>query len=245
MLAEQFITPQSGFFSGDVHLPATSLHSLILFIADELPRWRDDPARPASTSETDLTDHLCDYLESIVYKLPGLDSFKFRTEVTDERRKSRKIDLALKPRSAKIWVGPRAYTKYQTLLPIECKILPTPNGKAIPKSKKDRDEREYVITRQATTGGIQRFKAGLHGSDHKLGAMIAYVQKETLVVWEKRVAGWIKDLAESGQQGWTEQDCLHLENSDDENGISVFVSRHKRSGKLGEIELRHLWVKMS
>ncbi|MBS1787200.1 MAG: hypothetical protein JST85_05730 [Acidobacteria bacterium] len=238
MLAEQHITPQSGFLSDDVHLPATSLHALILFIADELPRWRDDPVRPVNTSETDLTDHLCDYLESIIYKSPGFDSFRFRTEVTDERHKSRKIDLALKPRSTTIWIGPRAYTKYQTLLPIECKILPTPKGAK-------RDEREYVINRQSSTGGIQRFKAGHHGSAHKFAAMIAYVQQETLVFWEKCVAGWIKDLVESGQHGWTTKDQLHLDSKNDEQGITIFSSLHERDNDQGEIELRHLWLKMN
>ena len=73
--------------------------------------------------------------------------------------------------------------------------LPTPIGK-------DRDEREYVINRQASTGGIQRFKAGHHGSAHGLAALIAYVQKETPKFWQKRVAGWINDLVEAGQPGW-------------------------------------------
>ena len=92
------------------------------------------------------------------------------------------------------------------------------------------------------TGRIQRFKSGRHGSKHKLGAMIA---KEIIAVWDTRVTGWINDLAESDQQGWTEQDCLHLENSNNKHRISVFISRHKRSGKLGEIELRHLWEKVN
>jgi hypothetical protein len=245
MLADlKDIIPQSGFFSSDLHLPATSLYALIQFIADELPRWRDDPIRPVSTSETALTEHLCDYLESVAYKSPGLDFFKFRTEATDDRHKSRKIDLAPKPRSTTIWIGERSYTKYEILLPIECKILPTPKGKAMPKGK-DRDEREYVINRLTTTGGIQRFKAGHHGAGHTLGAMIAYLQKEPPVFWEKQVADWIKDLVKSNQPGWTTADALYLENDDEAQGIAIFRSSHTRGNGLQDIELHHLWLKMN
>lgn len=53
---------------------------------------------------------------------------------------------------------------------IECKRLPTPGGK-------DR-EREYVSGFHANgspTGGIQRFKLGLHGGQVHDAAMIGYV----------------------------------------------------------------------
>ena len=116
--------------------------------------------------------------------------------------------------------------------------LPTPIGK-------DRDEREYVINRQASTGGIQRFKAGHHGSAHGLAALIAYVQKETPKFWQKRVAGWINDLVEAGQPGWSKEDFLRLEHNNEEKRIAVYSSLHARDRDLGEIELRHLWLQMN
>lgn len=245
MLADlQDTTPQSGYLNKEVHLPATSLYALIQFIADELPRWRDDPARPINTSETALTEYLSDHLDSAARRSPGWDIFKFRTEAVDEQHKGRRIDLAPKPCGVTVWIAGRPYTQYEILLPIECKILPTPKGKATPKGN-DRDEREYVINRQATTGGLQRFKAGHHGAAHSVGAMIAYVQKEAPIFWEKRVASWIKDLVEAGQPGWSTGDILRLERSNEEKRIAVYSSLHARDGDLGEIELRHLWLQMN
>jgi len=244
MLADfQVITPQSGYLSKEIHRPETLRYALIDFITHELPRWRDDTRRPANTSETALTEYLCDHLNSVARMSSGWDIIQFRTEVVDERHKGRKIDLAPKPCGVTVWIGGRPYTQYEILLPIECKILPTPNGKATPKVN-DRDEREYVINRQATTGGIQRFKTGHHGSDHTLGAMIAYVQKDSLKLWENRIAKWITELFESGQLGWTAKDVLHLEKNDKAQGIAVFRSSHARGNGLREIELRHLWLKM-
>jgi hypothetical protein len=81
---------------------------------------------------------------------------------------------------------------------------PTPNGA-------DRDEREYVINRHGTTGGIQRFKAGNHGAGHKVGAMIAYIQQETSEFWNTRVAEWVNELIARGEQGWTAKDLLRLD----------------------------------
>lgn len=237
-------TPQSGNFRQDLHKPATFLYEVIEFIANELPRWRDDPSRPNNMAETALTEYLSDHLDTAARRSSGFDILKFRTEAVDEKHKGRKVDLAPKPCGVTVWIAGRPYTQYQILLPIECKILPTPNGKATPKGD-DRDEREYVINRQATTGGIQRFKAGHHGSAHSIGAMIAYVQKETPKFWQKRVAAWIKDLVDAAQSGWSTEDLLRLEKNDEEKKIAVYKSLPARGGNLKEIELRHLWLQMS
>ncbi len=229
---------QSGALSSDVHPVATFRYELLDFITDELPRWRDDPERPNHTSEPALTEYLCDHLSSAARKSPGWDILQFRTEVTDEQQRGRKIDLAPKPCGVTIWIGGRGYTQYDILLPIECKRLPTPPGT-------DRDEWEYVFNRRATTGGIQRFKAGHHGAAHTLGAMIAYVQEENAMLWDKRVAEWIKELVDSGQPGWTAQDLLHLEHDDKARGMTLFRSLHTRENGLQDIELRHLWLQMN
>jgi hypothetical protein len=231
-------TAQYGFLSRDVHLPAASRYALIEFIADELPRWRDRSDRKAETSEPSLTSQLCAHLNSTARHSTGWDFLQFRIEEPDETHKGRKIDLVPAPCGATVWIEGRRHTDFDSILPIECKRLPTPKGK-------DRDEWEYVFNRRATTGGIQRFKAGHHGAAHSLGAIIAYVQEETTMLWDKRVAEWIKELVDSGQPGWTAKDFLRLEHDDETLQLAIFRSSHTREGGLPEIELRHLWLKMN
>ena len=145
---------QIGSLGKDVHLSAASLDELIEFIAGELPCWRDHPDRSEKTAETALTSQLCGHLNTVARHSAGWDILQFRIEEPDEQKKGRKIDLIASACGPTIWIDGRRCTQFDTLLPIECKRLPTPKDK-------DRDEREYVINRKATTGGIQRFKASL------------------------------------------------------------------------------------
>lgn len=102
-----------------------------------------------------------------------------------------------------------------------------------------------MINRNASTGGIQRYKAGHHGAGHTLGAMIAYVQQETGKVWNTRVAEWINDLIETGNRGWTAKDLLKLEQDDTRRHVIVLSSSHEREKGLPDIALRHIWIQMN
>jgi hypothetical protein len=227
-----------GTLSRDVQRPSTFRYELLDFIAHELPRWRDRPDRPSATSETILTSQLCAHLNSAARHAAGWDMLQFRVEEPDETNKGRKIDLVPSPYGTTICIEGRVHTDFDSLMPIECKRLPTPEDK-------DRDEREYVISRFSSTGGIQRFKEGSHGAAHRLGGMIGYVQEQTTTFWEKRVAEWIDALVDSAQPGWTAKDLLHCEQTDAKLRLSVLRSSHERRNGLPEIELRHLWMEMN
>lgn len=228
--------PRSGFLDKEVHLPATSRFELIEFIIDELPRWRDRSDRKAETAETVLTSQLCAHLNSVA-RHSTWDFIQFRVEEPDEKYKGRKLDLVAAPCGVPVLIEGRRHTDFEPILPIECKRLP------IPKDK-NRDEREYVISGHSSTGGIQRFKVGHHGATHSLAAMIAYVQEETLMFWNKRIAKWIQELVKNGEQGWKKEDLLHSVGNDEIKQISVLRSMHSRSDNQEEIELRHLWLNM-
>jgi hypothetical protein len=228
---------QLGTLSSDVQKPSTFRYEVIDFIAGELPRWRDRPDRPAATAETSLTSQLCGHLNGASRHSPGFDILQFRVEEQDEQKQGRKIDLVASSCGASICVEGRRHTEFDSLMPIECKRLPTPQGNG-------RDEREYVISRYSSTGGIQRFKAGHHASTHTFGAMIGYVQEGTTAVWETRVAGWINDLT-SAEPGWTAKDLLHLGENDIARRLAVLHSFHDRQKGLSQIELRHLWIEMN
>lgn len=239
MLAN-FQHPIAGFGSlgKDVLLPTTSLYELLNFITDELPRWRDRTDRKREMSEASLSSQLCAHLNSAARHSPGWDFLQFRIEEPDEYAKGRKIDLVPAPCDSVVWIEGRRHVDFDPILPIECKRLPTPKDG-------ERDEREYVFNKHASTGGIQRFKAGHHGALHKLGAMIAYVQEETCMFWTARMTDWINSLIAVRQAGWSAKDLLNIQKDDTVRKIAVLNSSHTREKGLPDIQLRHLWIQMS
>ena len=234
--APQF-SAQLGSLTGDVQKPATFRNALIEFIASELPRWRDRSDRPRATAETSLTSQLCIHLNGASRHSQGFDILQFSVEGQDETELGRRIDLIAAPCGESVTVEGRRHTEFDTLMPIECKRLPTPKGSR-------RDEREYVISRYSAVGGIQRFKEGKHAAAHTFGAMIGYVQDGTLAFWDERVKGWIDGLA-GVEAGWTPQDTLHMDQNDSAMRLALLRSAHERKSGLPAIELRHLWIEMN
>jgi len=228
----------SGALGGDVQKPLTFLYEVIDFIAAELPRWRDRPDRANEAAETRLTSQLCGHLNSAARLAAGFDILQFRVEEPDEQDRKRTIDLVPAPCGFAIVVEGRRYVDLETLLPIECKRLPTPR-------ENNRDEREYVFSGNSTQGGIQRFKSGYHGAGHSVGAMIGYVQENTTTYWHERTDDWIRGLAAARSPGWGEDDLLQLDKYDSTLRVAILGSRHKRGTDRTEVELRHLWLQMN
>lgn len=236
MLADLSAPTHSGALGPHVHLPGASRFELIEFIASELPRWRDRSERPNETSETVLTSQLCGHLNSAA-RHSRWDFVQFRVEQADEQNKNRKIDLVPSPCGVTIVIEGRVHSDFDTILPIECKRLPTPKGT-------DRDEREYVVSRFTSMGGIQRFKAEHHGASHSVGAMIAYLQNDTPTIWIDRMKEWIKGMIDLREIGWSSSDHLVLVSNDSIQRLTLLRSNHARVSK-GTIELRHLWIAMN
>lgn len=228
---------QSGGFSPDLHRPQAWLHQLIEFIVDQLPAWRDRTGRRAVGSETHLTSQLCAHLNGIARKSHGWDILQFRIEEPDETKQSRRIDLIAAPAGEVIWVEGRRYDDFDSLLPIECKRFPTPRGR-------DRDKREYLLVANGSTGGVQRFKAGLHGAAHELAVMIAYVQENGIESWFTQIDRWIRALSRVAMAGWSHDDRLNRIRHDVGRRIAIFSSEHDREHGLSRIGLRHLWIEM-
>lgn len=238
MLANRFIRVRSGNFDETIHLPAASKTGIVEFIGKEIPRWRDFLNRPSESSETKLTEHLCNFLNSAAYCSDEWNHIQFQTETADETAGNRKIDLTVKPLACEIIIGNKRHTIFQALFPVECKRLPTPKGK-------DRDEREYVVTAKGATGGIQRFKLGHHGAEHDFAAMIGYVQQETFEYWLKKVNGWILKLSIDPGKPWNKTDIVKKLSIDSISRCYLMSSVHERSGTLNSITIRHLWIDLS
>lgn len=226
-----------GRLGDTVHRSGEWLSALVDFISGVLPAWRDDPARPNVTGETVLTAQLCARLNSLSRHSIGWDFLQFRREEPESTDSRRSIDLAVAPSGTIIWIDGREYCEYQTLLPIECKRLPTPNGS-------DRDEREYLISRFNSTGGVQRFKAGHHGADHARAAMIGYVQQHDIGHWQGQLEAWIDGIVADATFGWSLADKLALVVHNREQRLALLRSHHVRRTALSPIEIDHLWIEM-
>jgi len=232
MLADSSATAQSGQFFPGIQVPETARHELLGFIADELPRWRDAYNFSLKTSEPTLNDVLCIHLNVAARHSAAWSHVVFVKEKPDEVKGNRAIDLAA------IMVMGKRHTQSDPWLPIECKRLPTP------KERKNYDEREYVITKPRTTGGMQRFKFGYHGANHSLGAMIGYIQAEDPKHWKDKINKWILDLAAEANSGWSASDCLELTSSNSSSKTCILSSHHERNEEREDIELQHIWIEM-
>jgi len=235
MLADDRAGGAAGSLDTALYMPGTFLRSVIQFIAEQLPLWRDDPRRRPATKETTLTAQLCAFLNGAARR-EGLDELVFQPEVPDAVRGARTIDLVPVPRGRTLWIGTREYTCYDPLIPIECKRLPTPN---VPR----RERREYLHTRKKTTGGVQRFMAGHHGSDHNVGAMIGYVQSRSAPDWLTTLNHWIAALAHWSIGTWTTSDTLTLETHEVKDRRILAKSCHPRTDS-DQIVLWHLLIEM-
>jgi hypothetical protein len=228
----------AGGLDQNIHLPASWRFTLLEFIASELPKWRDDPKRPTETAETSLTSQLCAHMNSATRKSGGWDFLQFRIEEPDETLKGRRVDLVPAPSAATIWIEGREYSQYASLVPIECKRLPTPAGTT-------RDEREYLFSAHSSTGGVQRFKAGHHGAAHSVGAMIGYIQDQDVDFWTEQMRTWLENLIATKVDGWANDDELCIKRRDIAARSAFLESMHRRKGSLPAIHLHHLWIDMA
>lgn len=228
---------RSGGLSPDLHKPKAWLLQLVEFVSQQLPIWRDRPTRPHADGETVLTSQLCAHLNSTARKTAGWDVLQFRVEEPDEVHRGRRIDLVAAPAGEVMWVGGRRYEDFDPFLPIECKRLPTPAGR-------DRDKREYLRVAGGSTGGVQRFKAGHHGSTHERAIVIAYVQTNDIAHWSSRVDRWIRGFTRARIVGWSAKDRLGFTSHDRVRRAAVLTSKHDRERGLPDICLHHLWVEM-
>jgi len=207
------------------------LGSIVNFIAEHLPLWRDHPDRRQVKAERELTTQLIAFLNSAA-RSGSLDIVQFIPEAPDSVERQRSLDISVQPCGRSILVEGCRYTQFDTLLPIECKRLPMPGDHR-------RDEREYVTSSSGTSGGIQRFKLGAHGSSHSLGVMIGYIQDgRSYSLWLDAINTWLREVAREDPQ-WVGEALIAERLSD---VVHRLRSSHRRTASRSDVELRHLWI---
>ena len=157
--------------------PGTAMQKTLLFVETQLPIWRDMPGRPIAEGEEDLNSQLCKFLNAAARS----QNFSMAYFHHEERQTGRRrVDLsALSPQPL---IEGRSYFNLEPFLVLEGKRLPAPSN--------DR-EREYVTGTKTVSGGIERFKKGLHGASLRQAGMIAYIQNDSSEVWFPRINSWI------------------------------------------------------
>ncbi len=206
---------------------------ILNFIAHALPDWCLDSVRSAESAEVRLNDQLAVALDDAARQ--RFDAIAFKTETPDEISSNRALDLTVRPSNIVIVLSGRPVSRYEVLLPIECKRLPTPPGSR-------RDAREYVFSRFSTTGGIHRFKTGRHGARHQRAAMIGYVQEGGYAGWRQTINRWVTELAASDPTWQLGEVLVALTDAPVHRHRSV----HPRliPGRPAEpITLDHLWIR--
>lgn len=204
------------------------------FIERHLAAWRDDPERPRAGRERDLNSQLCKFL-NVAARKSDFAMVYFHHEEPQGARHSADFSANLADGG---WIEGRQYTKYEPILVMEGKRLPTPGSGR---------EREYVASPagEQPGGGVQRFKLGLHGAKLSIAGMVGYVQAKTCEDWLAAVNRWIDDLASSGDPLWSRDDRLDRFILDSGARVSRCESQHTRKPAASPaIRLTHLWVEM-
>ncbi len=227
-------------FNGITHgisndtLPAKTID----FVYNNLASWRDDPDRPNESAENKLNLQLCKFLDAKARN--DFPMVRFDHEEYQIGRRS--VDISASP-SELTHIGAKAYTLYNPFLVLECKRLPVPS--------KDR-EKEYITGgKYNKSGGIQRFKLGLHGGDLEIAIIIGYIQEHASKYWLHKINKWLSELSKNKSSDsclWHGNEILSIIEEDVERNISRYKSAHNRVAKYKtakDIELNHLWVLMN
>ena len=207
----------------------------ISFVRKQLPAWRDDPERPDDLSEPALNQQLVKFLDSRARN--DFAMVRFDHEEVEPKRRS--VDFSASPIET-MAIGAKQYTIYNPFLVFECKRLPAPS--------RDR-ELEYITGGINKSGGIQRFKLGLHGAKLDLVGMIGYIQKRSIRNWHHQINEWISELSNSQTEDgckWGDNEKLQKLEEDMRTGIANCLSVHNRTGSVSvEVKIQHLWVAMN
>jgi hypothetical protein len=204
------------------------------FVESELVAWRDDPDRSPEQSEERLNAQLCKFLNVAASEHFPMVLFSHEEKQTGARR----VDIAANPSRGTI-IGKVYHSIYDPFIVFEGKRLPAPS--------KDR-EREYVTGGVEKSGGIQRFKRGLHGAKQETAVIVGYIQKSSPTSWLTQLNEWIvSEAATPGvvDEQWAEDEPLAGFVHDVVNRSARSSSKHRRENSCTNIiQLCHLWIEM-
>ena len=218
--------------------PNTLLTRTTEFVYRQLADWRDDPQRPEESAEEKLNAQLCKFLNS-----RSRQSLKMAYFFHEERQTgTRRVDMSALAADGAV-IGSTYFSHYDPFLVLEGKRLPAPAGDPT-------REREYLTGGSKKSGGVQRFRLGLHGAALPRAIMIGYVQEGQSREWFDRINGWLDDLVAAGEvdgESWAAAEQLRDFAEARAKSVARSASQHPRQGDVASprIDLDHFWVRMA
>jgi hypothetical protein len=210
--------------------PHRAILVAVAFIEEYLVEFSRKYVDSAIQNEKGLTQKLCKLLNYHAKK--GFYPFWFDREHMEipERGDSPQVDIA---------VVATTYADDKSFLPIETKRLCR-----LSRVRK----KEYLVGRVENgryreCGGVERFKKGIHGRNHRFAALIGYMQERSFSYWYQAINTWLDGLiTEDARRSiqWTEKDKLKKEYV--RQHTAKYQSEHSR--RQDSIVLFHLWVNL-
>jgi len=202
---------------------------LIEFIEETLLIFQKQFKGEVDTSEEVLNEHLGKTLNYHSKALP----FIFQQETIQRQKKgqNRKVDIGVF----------KHYAETKPFFTIEAKRLTT--------SLRSNREKEYVTGSDSKklSGGIERFKHNVHGTDLTESALIGYVQKESSTHWFNKINTWINQLINDEIKSilnWTTKDLLTNTCGFKDVRLAKFVSISEKTNRT-KISLNHYFVSLN
>ena len=182
------------------------------------------PSYFQSIKDSDKEDRTSDFIIHFFQsckdiQFNGYAPYDFRPQPT-QKESNRKPDIGVYLRSE----------MPITIIEIEAKIL----------SSKSSHNKEYVCRE---TGGIERFKRGLHSSHLTECGMFGYIQTNNADHWITKINNWITELSDKNVE-WTRDEILLKSDSFSNPNVNKYCSRHQRLS-LSEIVLYHYFIDLS
>ena len=209
--------------------PRSLIDKTIQFTRSQLQAWKDDPDRAQAANENVLNGQLCKYLNFQARKV--FPMVVFHRE--EEQAPGRTVDFSV------LTAELQGHTIYDAFLVMEGKRLPPPSASR---------EREYLTGLSSRSGGVQRFKLGLHGARLSTAVMVGYIEERDAPYWRGRLNRWVKELAaldDTDADFWQENETLRARRGHGSGSVAMADSKHPRAkGQSSEIALVHLWVKL-
>jgi len=218
----------------------TSILAVVGFVERHLIDFSQEYTGSTIENEEGLTQELIFLLN--LYANKETYPFWFHNEYSEdtERGHSPKVDIGAITKKESIIIESRTYSYKESFFSLEAKRLDK-----LPKKR----EKEYLIGRfekkkYVNSGGVERFKQGIHGGKLKYSAIIAYVQIYDFSHWHKKINSWIEALIQKKIESpvkWTQGDKLKKKYV--KSVTAKFISVNSR-GK-DSITLFHLWTNLS